>query len=135
MPAEVGKCKNGSFKYLRDRIWKHIQGWMEQILSQGGKEVLIKSVALAIPTFSMSCFKLPRGLCQYLDSVIRSFWWGSKDGKRKVAWVSWDVLTMPSTWVAWDSKIWSYSIYHFWQNRHGAFIFSQKTLPRSGARV
>jgi hypothetical protein len=95
MPTEVGSCKNGSFKYLRDRIWKYIQGWMEQLLSSGGKEVLIKLVAHAIPTFSMSCFKLTRGLCQYIDSVIRSFWLGSKDGQRKVAWVSWDVLTMP----------------------------------------
>jgi hypothetical protein len=88
MPTEVGKCKNGSFKYLRDRIWKYIQGWMEQLLSSGGKEVLIKSVAQSLPTFSMSCFKLPRGLCQYMDSVIREFWWGSKNGKRKVAWIS-----------------------------------------------
>jgi hypothetical protein len=76
MPTDLGKCKNGSFKFLRDRIWKYIQGWMEQILSYGGKEVLIKSVAQSIPTFSMSVFKLPRGLCQYLDSVIRDFWWG-----------------------------------------------------------
>jgi hypothetical protein len=68
---------------------------MEQLLSSGGKEVLIKSVAQSLPTFSMSCFKLPRGLCQYMDSVIREFWWGSKNGKRKVAWISWDVLTMP----------------------------------------
>jgi hypothetical protein len=95
MPSHIGISKNGSFKYLRDRIWKYIQGWMEQILSSGGKDVLIKSVAQAIPIFSMSCFKLPRGLCQYIDQVIRSFWWGSKDGKRKVAWVSWDVLIMP----------------------------------------
>ena len=95
MPTDVGNCKIGSFKYMRDRIWKYIQGWMEKVLSSGGKEVLIKSVAQAIPIFSMSCFKLPRGLCQFIDSVIRGFWWGSKDGKRKVAWVSWDVLTMP----------------------------------------
>jgi hypothetical protein len=33
-----------------------------------GKEVLIKSVAQAIPTFSMSYFKLPRGLCLTINS-------------------------------------------------------------------
>jgi hypothetical protein len=50
------------------------RGWMEKCLSAGGKEVLIKSVAQAIPTYSMSCFKLPRGLCQHVDILMRSFW-------------------------------------------------------------
>lgn len=68
---------------------------MEKCLAAAGKEVLIKSVAQAISTFSMSCFLLPRGLCQNIDTMIRKFYWGSKNGERKAAWVSWDVLTMP----------------------------------------
>jgi hypothetical protein len=83
MPSDVGRSKHGAFKYLKDRIWKRIQGWLEQLLASGGKEVLIKSVAMAIPTFSMSCFKLPRGLCVAINAMLRSFWWGSKEGKRK----------------------------------------------------
>jgi hypothetical protein len=95
MPTDVGKSKNGAFKYLKDRVWQKVQGWMEQILSAGGKEVLIKAVAQAVPVFSMACFKLPRGLCQHIDSIIRKFWWGSKEGERKTAWVSWEEMTKP----------------------------------------
>ena len=95
MPSDVGRAKNGAFKYLRDRVWKRIQGWMEILLSAGGKEVLIKAVAQAIPTYSMSCFKLPRGLCESINSLIRNFWWGSRDGKRKTCWVSWAEMTTP----------------------------------------
>ena len=40
LPTDVGKNKEGSFKYLKDRIWKHIQGWMEKCLSAGGKRCL-----------------------------------------------------------------------------------------------
>jgi hypothetical protein len=95
MPTDVGKSKNGAFEYLKDRIWKRIQGWLEQLLSVGGKEVLIKSVAQAVPTFSMSCFKLPRGLCQHINSLLVKFWWGCKDGSRKTTWVSWKEMTKP----------------------------------------
>lgn len=95
MPSVVGQSKNGTFKYLRDRVWEKVRGWMQKLLSAAGKEVLIKSVAQAIPVFSMACFRLPRGLCETVTSIIRQFWWGSKQGKRKPAWVSWDVLTRP----------------------------------------
>jgi hypothetical protein len=43
----------------------------------------------------MACFKLPRGLCQHIDALIRKFWWGSKAGERKTAWVSWEEMTKP----------------------------------------
>jgi hypothetical protein len=43
----------------------------------------------------MALFKLPRGLYQHITSLIRKFWWGSKKGERKTAWVSWDDMSMP----------------------------------------
>lgn len=69
--------------------------WMEQCLSTGGKEVLIKSVAQAIPTYLMSCFRLPRRLYEHINSLLRNFWWGSKDGKQKTCWVAWDDTVKP----------------------------------------
>ena len=58
---------------------------MELSLSAGGKEVLIKAVAHAIPTYSMSCFKR---LYKHIDGVLRDFWWGSKEGKHRTCWVA-----------------------------------------------
>ena len=95
MPSDVGHSKKGTFKYLSDRVWNKVKGWMSKCLSARGKEVLIKSVAQAIPVFSMSCFKLPRGLCDHIKTTIRKFWWGCKQGERKPAWVSWDVMMRP----------------------------------------
>ena len=60
MPSDVGSAINGAFKYLKDQVWNRVQGWMEQCLSAGGKEVLIKSVAQAVPTFSMLIGTNPR---------------------------------------------------------------------------
>ena len=95
MSSDVGSSKNGAFRYLKDRLWSKIQGWIERTLSTAGKEVLVKSVAQSVPVYSMSCFKLPRGLCEHLNKLIRKFWWGCKDGKRKPHWVSWKGMTQP----------------------------------------
>jgi hypothetical protein len=84
MPYDIGESKSGAFKYLKDRIWKKIQVWLEKLLETSGKEVLTKSVVQAIPTFSMSCFKLTSGLCQASNSMLRSWWWRSKDAKCKM---------------------------------------------------
>ena len=65
------------------------------MLSKAGKEVLIKAMAQAIPTYSMSFFKIPDFLCDELTSMIRNFWWGQKQDERKMAWLSWDKMCIP----------------------------------------
>ena len=50
------------------------QGWEEKLLSQARREILIKAVVQPIPTYSISCFKLPLGLCNDLENLIRRFW-------------------------------------------------------------
>ena len=71
---------------------KNSKGWEEKLLSQAGKEVLIKSVIQSIPTYSMSCFKLPKGLIHELETMIRKFWWGYGNEGRKIHWVNWECL-------------------------------------------
>jgi len=95
MPSDIGVLVSGAFKYLKDRVWEGVQEWMEQSLSGGGMEILIKVVAQVTPTYSMSRFKLPRGLCEHVNSVLRNFWRGSKEGKRKTCWVAWEGMTKP----------------------------------------
>ena len=93
MPSDVAAQRMGLFKYLKDRVWNKVKGCLQKILSAGGKDVQI--IAQAIPDYSMACFRLPRGLCEHINSIIHKFWWGSKNGERKPHWVSWDVMTMP----------------------------------------
>ena len=57
-------------------MWRKLQGLKEKLLSQAGGEVLIKSIIQAIPTYTMSCFKLPKWLIKELEILLRKFWWG-----------------------------------------------------------
>ena len=66
----VGKNKEVNFNYIKERVWKKIQGWKEKLLSQAGREILIKAVVQAIPTYTLSSFKLPLGLCGEIESLI-----------------------------------------------------------------
>ena len=92
LPALVGRNKRASFDQLKQRIWKRLQGWEGKLLSQAGREVLIKSVIQAIPTYTMSCFKLPITLCHEIEKLIRKFWWGQRGDRRKVHWVRWEEM-------------------------------------------
>lgn len=39
--------------------------------------------------------KLPLGLCMEIESLIKKFWWGQKEDRRKVRWVKWNTLCKP----------------------------------------
>ena len=74
LPAVVGRNKRASLNLIKERIWNRFQGWKEKLLSQAGREVLLKVVVQAIPTFVMGCFKLPSGLLNDIEMMIRKFW-------------------------------------------------------------
>ena len=95
LPTVVGRNKRASLTYIKERVWAKLQGWKEKLLSQAGREILLKAVVQAIPTFAMSCFKLPVGLCKEIEMQIRKFWWGERGSQRKIHWKSWEVLCKP----------------------------------------
>ena len=88
LPVVIGRAKKQAFLEVKDRIWKRLQGWKEKFLSQAGREILIKAVIQAIPTYAMSVFSFPTGLCVDICSMANRFWWGQREGSRKIHWLS-----------------------------------------------
>ena len=60
LPMVGGKSKFATFKELQEKVIKRVMGWKEKHISKVGWEVLIKIVSQAIPTYSMSIFKIPK---------------------------------------------------------------------------
>jgi hypothetical protein len=92
LPVYVGGSKRKMFEYLKDRVWKRIQGWKEKLLSKARKEILIKAMAQAIPSYAMSCFDLTKTLCYDIGKLINRFWWAQQDKENKIHWLSWETL-------------------------------------------
>ncbi|GJT12918.1 hypothetical protein Tco_0859960 [Tanacetum coccineum] len=53
LPSIFGQKKAEMFGFLLDRVLQKMKGWKQKLLSQSGREVLIKSVIQAIPTYAM----------------------------------------------------------------------------------
>jgi len=87
LPTFVGRSRNKPFLFLKDKIRQHMSVWMDRLLSWAGREVLIKAVAQAIPTYAMSVFKLPTTFCKTIQSLITRFWWSNDPQKRKIHWL------------------------------------------------
>ncbi|GAA0162497.1 hypothetical protein LIER_18578 [Lithospermum erythrorhizon] len=54
LPSTIGRSKREMFNGIKSRIWEKFNGWGDNLLSQAGREVAIKSVLQAIPTYAMS---------------------------------------------------------------------------------
>lgn len=65
----IGKSRKKAFEYIKKKVWVQVQGWQEKLLSKARKEVLIKAVAQAIPTYVMSYFDLTKGLYDEINSM------------------------------------------------------------------
>ncbi|MCI18779.1 RNA-directed DNA polymerase (Reverse transcriptase) [Trifolium medium] len=89
VPTHIGRAKNQVFNYIQDKVWKKLKGWKEKHLYFAGRGTLIKAVAQAIPTYLMSSFILPKGICHQMESMMRRFWWGSNVDQRKIHWINW----------------------------------------------
>lgn len=80
---------------IKECFWKRLQSWKVKILSAAGKKLLIKSIAVAIPIYTMNCFLLPKYFCDDLNHLIASFWWNDYDGGKRIHWLSWNKLCIP----------------------------------------
>ena len=94
LPSFIGRKKKESFNNIKQRVWKKLQGWEGKLTR---REILIEAVAQALPTYTMSCFKLPVGLCHEIEALIRRFFWGQRGwgDSQKVHWVRWEELCKP----------------------------------------
>lgn len=99
LPSLVGRNKREILGFIKSRIVNRIHTWSHRFLSKAGKEILLKSVIQAIPSFAMSVFLLPVVLVKEIERVMNGFWWGGENRVSKgIRWKSWEHLCVPKKW-------------------------------------
>ncbi|KAL5564302.1 hypothetical protein UlMin_027466 [Ulmus minor] len=92
LPTFSMRNKRVQFGFIWDRVMKKLQGWKEKFFSQRGKEVLLKAVVQAIPTYAMSYFSIPDSIIRKIESACARFWWGTTPDHKRVHWLKWEEL-------------------------------------------
>ena len=94
LPMVGGKSKLNTFKDLREKITKRVLGWKEKFISKAGREILIKTIAQAIPIYSMGIFQIPKALFDSINSTLAKYWWAQTKEEKKIHWINWNKLCM-----------------------------------------
>jgi hypothetical protein len=89
----VGRSKKATFNFIKDRVWQRISSWSSKCLSKAGREIMIKSVLQAIPSYVMSIFRLPNTMLDEIEKMMNALWWGHGGSRNKgLNWLSWEKL-------------------------------------------
>nr|DAD30368.1 TPA_asm: hypothetical protein HUJ06_009219 [Nelumbo nucifera] len=72
---------------------ERLQDWKSKLLSCAGKEILIKSMAQAVPSYCMSTFMIHVSFSKELERMMNSFWWGNSNSNGGgIKWLRWEKL-------------------------------------------
>ncbi|KAL4273302.1 hypothetical protein GQ457_13G015880 [Hibiscus cannabinus] len=95
VPLLIGKNKYAAFGRYRDKVDTRVSKLSNLLLSFSGREVLIKSIAQALPQYVMYCYLLPCSLVEGMSCSIRRFWLFGKGSARGWPLVAWADLCLP----------------------------------------
>lgn len=63
-PLVIGRSKAQVFRYIEKTTVKRISSWKNKFISTASKETLLKSVVMALPIYSKSCYKVSKQVCK-----------------------------------------------------------------------
>nr|GEX44939.1 RNA-directed DNA polymerase, eukaryota, reverse transcriptase zinc-binding domain protein [Tanacetum cinerariifolium] len=84
----VGEWSDDNLANLKVRA--RLSKWKANTLSIGRRLTLLKSVLGSVSLYSMSIYKVPKGVLHELEMIQNDFFIGVDSSNRKINWVAWD---------------------------------------------
>lgn len=96
LPSLTGRKKREILGFIKNKFIGRIKSWNGKFLSRAGREILMKNVVQAIPTYAMSVFLLPSELCHEIEIAMNGYWWNVDNNSGKgIRWKDWKALSRP----------------------------------------
>ncbi|XP_019168841.1 PREDICTED: uncharacterized protein LOC109164747 [Ipomoea nil] len=95
LPSVIGRNRRAVFAYIEKKLKQRFGSWNKRLLTKAGKEVLLKSVAQAMPTYTMSIYLLSTTLRVSLERLMNRYWWGQGGNDGSIHWLAWDRMCKP----------------------------------------
>jgi len=92
-PLYIGRKKIAYFDNMVHKVIKRLNGWQGNMISPGGRMVLIKNVLQSIPIYTLSIMSPPKATFHLIEIHFANFFWGSSGDQRKYHWRSWKNLS------------------------------------------
>lgn len=70
LPSMIDRNKKSIFNFIKDKVWKKIFSWNSRMLYMASREVLIKVVAQAIPSYCMSIYSIPPSIADDIQKML-----------------------------------------------------------------
>jgi hypothetical protein len=99
IPIHYQRLTNAEWKYVEERLEKRLNSWKGNLLSVGGRIVLINSVLTNMVLYMLYFFQLPKGVLQRLDYFRSRFFWQGENENKKYRLAKWSVVCRPKDHV------------------------------------
>ncbi|XP_027069890.2 uncharacterized protein [Coffea arabica] len=94
-PLYTGRSKKVYYTDIYNAVANRILSWKNQILSLGGRVVLIQSVLSSMPIHLLAAASPPKGMLMVIEKLFAKFLWGSSNFGDKFHWIRWADLCRP----------------------------------------
>lgn len=96
LPSVIGRDKKKVFHYILEKIGNRVGSWSKRFVTKARRQILLKTMAQAMPTYTMSIYLLPMTFCEDIEKLFNRFWWKGKNERgRGIHWLAWDKLCTP----------------------------------------
>jgi hypothetical protein len=94
IPMHYKKISNTDWKIIKEKFEK-LSCWKGEILSYGGRLVLINAVLSSLALFMLTFYEVPKGILHKLDFFRSRFFWQGDNHKKKYRLTKWNIICRP----------------------------------------